>query len=70
MLVEEKHKILIFSSSTKMLDIIEKVLKLKKINFNRLDGQIRSNIKRDQIVENFNKDMNIQVMLLTVQGKF
>lgn len=67
-LIKEKHKILIFSSSTKMLDIIEKVLKLNKIIFTRLDGQISSNSKREKIIDSFNKDLNIQVMILTVQG--
>lgn len=66
-LVDEKHKILLFSSSTKMLDIIEKVMKINKINFCRLDGQVTSNDKREQIVKNFKRNSNLSVMILTIQ---
>ena len=62
-----KVKILLFSPSTKMLDIIEKVLDMNKIRFSRLDGQVKSNDQREQIVQRFRKDPSIPLMLLTVQ---
>ena len=67
MLINEKHKVLLFSTSTKMLDIIEKVLRLNRINFCRLDGQVLSNSKREQIVNRFRTDSSLQLMILTVQ---
>ena len=67
LLVEEKRKILIFSDSTKMLDMIEKVLKLNKMRFCRLDGQIRSNEQREEIVRRFQTDASLPIMLLTIQ---
>ena len=66
LLVEEQRKILIFSDSTKMLDMIEKVLKLAKLRFCRLDGQIKSNEDREEIVRRFQCD-STPIMLLTIQ---
>lgn len=66
-LIADKHKVLLFSSSTKMLDIIEKVLNMNKIMFARLDGRITSNEKREQIVKRFRRESSLQLMLLTVQ---
>lgn len=66
-LIGEQRKILIFSDSTKMLDMIEKVLKLNKWRYCRLDGQIKSNEKREEIVRRFQTDASLPIMLLTIQ---
>lgn len=66
-LIEDKQKILLFSTSTKFLDIIEKLLDKNKIRFCRLDGKITSNDQREQIVQRFQRDKKLPLMLLTVQ---
>lgn len=66
-LIAEQRKILIFSDSTKMLDMIEKVLKLNRMRFCRLDGQVKSNEQRENIVSRFQTDPTLPIMLLTIQ---
>ena len=50
-----------------MLDMIEKVLKLNRMRFCRLDGQVKSNERREEIVKQFQTDRTLPIMLLTIQ---
>lgn len=61
------HRILIFSQSTKMLDIIQRVLtRIKGIR--RIDGKTKER-ERQQFVDEFNSERNgIQVMLLSTKA--
>eukprot|EP00559_Dactyliosolen_fragilissimus_P008537 CAMPEP_0184870294 /NCGR_PEP_ID=MMETSP0580-20130426/37009_1 /TAXON_ID=1118495 /ORGANISM="Dactyliosolen fragilissimus" /LENGTH=559 /DNA_ID=CAMNT_0027372299 /DNA_START=151 /DNA_END=1830 /DNA_ORIENTATION=+ len=64
-LCKSKHKCLIFSQSTKMLDIIEKVLPIK---MSRIDGSVKG-AERQKIVDTFNNDISdCHVMLLSTKA--
>lgn len=62
----EGHKTLVFSQSTLVLDIIEKVLRAHDFRLTRLDGSIRNLKVRDAVVADFQKGL-FDVMLLTTQ---
>lgn len=64
---QEKHKTLIFSRSTKILDIIQKVLGSKNFKMARIDGRVTKMSERDNIVCSFQKDPSYDVCLLTTQ---
>lgn len=64
---ENGHRILVFSLSTKMLDIIQKILENRSWNLARLDGRVKDMHKRDGIVRRFQKDETINACLLTSQ---
>lgn len=66
-LIENKHRILVFSQSKKMLDIIEIVLNHAKIALLRIDGDIPTAEERQVIMDRFNRDMRVSVCLLTSQ---
>jgi SNF2 family DNA or RNA helicase len=58
------HRVLVFSQSTRTLDILQKTLSGNNIEFDRIDGS--TNTKRRQlIVEDFNSNTRIKVMLLS-----
>lgn len=62
-----EHKILIFAQQKKSLDIIEKELfqkYMKSVTYLRLDGSVPLN-QRHSIIQNFNENPNINVLLLT-----
>lgn len=59
------HRVLIFSQSTRMLDIISNVINFT--NFDRIDGSTRGT-DRQIIVDNFNNDVGTQVMLLSTKA--
>src|SRR6478752_8678628 len=61
----EGHKVLVFSQFVKHLDIVKELLHSKKIPFAYLDGS--SNDRKDQ-VENFNKDPNLKVFLISIKA--
>jgi SNF2 family DNA or RNA helicase len=61
----EGHKLLVFSQFVKHLDIVRELLHSKKIPFAYLDGS--SNDRKDQ-VENFNKDPNLKVFLISIKA--
>lgn len=62
------HKTLIFSQSTMMLDIIQKVLAAKGVGMERIDGQTREK-DRQRLVDEFNSDdSEFQVMLLSTKA--
>jgi len=65
-LIEFEHRILIFSQSTKMLDIIEKVF--QQIKMGRIDGTTKER-DRQYIVDKFNQDESkITIMLLSTKA--
>ncbi|CAH9119542.1 unnamed protein product [Cuscuta europaea] len=50
-LLEQKHKVLIFSQWTKMLDIIEYYFSQKNLEVCRIDGNVKLDERRRQILE-------------------
>ena len=67
MWLEGGHKILLFSQTKMMLDIIEKMVKrMRGLNYRRMDGE--SAIKdRQDMVDEFNKNPGIHLFLLTTK---
>jgi superfamily II DNA/RNA helicase len=65
-LLKGKHKILVFSTSTKMLDIIQRVLLDINLSICRIDGSTKQK-DRGTVVDSFNNDETIQVMLLSTK---
>jgi SNF2 family DNA or RNA helicase len=64
-LVESKHKTVIFSQYTKMLNIIRNDLKQQRIPFEYLDGTSKN---RMGVVKRFNEDPNIPVFLVSLKA--
>jgi SWI/SNF-related matrix-associated actin-dependent regulator 1 of chromatin subfamily A len=63
----EKGKILLFSKSTKLLDLIEKtVLWTENYQYRRIDGRVETE-RRMQLVKEFNEDMNIFIFLISTK---
>lgn len=63
-----QHRVLIFCQQRQMLDIIEKDLlqrAMPSVTYARLDGSVASAEKRFAIVQRFNSDPSIDVLLLT-----
>ncbi|CAG8694833.1 14506_t:CDS:2, partial [Ambispora leptoticha] len=60
------HRVLLFSQSTEMLDILEKFVKSLRYKYRRLDGTTPIS-KRPFLVEEFNNDESIYVLLLTTK---
>lgn len=54
-LKETGHRVLIFSQMVRMLDILSEYLQLKRYAFQRLDGGIRSDIRK-QALDHFNAE--------------
>lgn len=62
------HRVLIFAQVKQMLDMIENDLFKKlmpTVSFMRLDGQMTDPIKRHELIQTFNQDPSIDVLLLT-----
>ncbi|HEY4831064.1 MAG TPA: DEAD/DEAH box helicase, partial [Waddliaceae bacterium] len=64
-LIEGKHKTVIFSQYTRMLQIIRKDLQSQGIRFEYLDGSTKNRIS---IVKKFNEDENIPVFLVSLKA--
>lgn len=63
---KEKHKVLLFSQSRQMLDILNQFVKRSGYSYLRMDGT--TNIQtRSSLVDKFNADENIFVFLLTTK---
>nr|CAG4717104.1 unnamed protein product [Naegleria fowleri] len=62
---EEGHRLLIFSSFTRMLDTIAILLNSLDLKFNRIDGSITSYKERTRLVDEFNSDEDIDCFLLS-----
>uniref|UniRef100_A0A7S1KSJ4 DNA excision repair protein ERCC-6 n=1 Tax=Percolomonas cosmopolitus TaxID=63605 RepID=A0A7S1KSJ4_9EUKA len=63
---EDKHRVLLFSQSVKMLDILEEYLEEKEYNFRRMDGTTQIQ-QRMSLIDEFNNDKGIFVFLLTTK---
>uniref|UniRef100_A0A915KJ94 DNA repair and recombination protein RAD54-like n=1 Tax=Romanomermis culicivorax TaxID=13658 RepID=A0A915KJ94_ROMCU len=63
---EQNHKVLLFSQSRKMLNILEVLLKDEKHTFLRMDGSTAMS-SRQIIVERYNNDEKIFCFLLTTR---
>lgn len=63
-LKREGHRTLVFSQSTRLLDIIQRILMSRNFKLARLDGNVRMK-DRDAIVDTFQNSSTIDVMLLT-----
>jgi len=66
-LIDEDHKIVLFSQFTKMLDIIEKWAKAEGIPTERIDGSVPAK-KRMDIVNNFQKTEKATLMLISLKA--
>jgi len=60
------HKVLIFSKTKILLNMIEWIMKDKFYSFRRLDGDVEIK-KRDNLCNEFNENPNIFCFLLTSQ---
>lgn len=65
--LEPDRKCVLFSEWTTMLDIIEPLLKKRKMQFVRLDGQVPQK-KRQKLVESFKQDPKITFFITTNAG--
>ncbi|KAI8898633.1 SNF2 family N-terminal domain-containing protein [Globomyces pollinis-pini] len=62
------HRVLIFAQVKQMLDMIQDDLFKKlmpSVTYMRLDGQMTDPIKRHELIQTFNQDPSIDVLLLT-----
>lgn len=64
-LMEGKHKTVIFSQYTRMLNIIKNDLQARGIRFEYLDGSSKNRLS---IVKKFNEDQNIPVFLVSLKA--
>eukprot|EP00792_Barthelona_sp_PAP020_P008612 TRINITY_DN3231_c3_g1_i1.p1 TRINITY_DN3231_c3_g1~~TRINITY_DN3231_c3_g1_i1.p1 ORF type:complete len:760 (+),score=223.13 TRINITY_DN3231_c3_g1_i1:35-2281(+) len=64
---DTQRKILVFSQSTKVLDIIEIVFQQKEILYLRFDGSTPT-MKRQQLIDQFNNSDNYKVFLLSTKA--
>lgn len=63
--LEGGHKIIIFSQFIKMLDIIEKTIQKKKIQYLKLIGETKY---RNEMVKKFNETENIKIFLISLKA--
>ncbi|GJD11298.1 Transcription regulatory protein SNF2 [Galdieria sulphuraria] len=62
------HRVLVFNQMTRVIDLQERLLRFRGINFLRLDGSTKSEMRRN-IVEEFNRSDTIyHVLLLTTRA--
>ncbi|XP_041855810.1 DNA excision repair protein ERCC-6-like 2 isoform X3 [Melanotaenia boesemani] len=65
--LQKKNKVLIFSLSTKLLDVLESYCMAEGLDFSRLDGSTKSK-DRVQIVKNFNSSSHINLCLVSTMA--
>ena len=63
--IDSGHKVLLFSQFTSMLQLLIKEVEALGIKFEYLDGSTRN---RQQRIDNFNNDPNIQLFLLSLKA--
>ena len=66
-LIQEDHRILIFSQWTRCLDLIEHLMSHLNIDFMRLDGQT-SVSERQNLIDQFTNNTNYKVFLLSTRA--
>jgi SNF2 family DNA or RNA helicase len=64
-LIEGKHKTVIFSQYTRMLQIMKKDFEMKGIRFSYLDGSSKNRL---EIAKQFNEDESISVFLVSLKA--
>ncbi len=64
-IVSEKHKVLVFSSFVKNLEIIEKQLIEKNINFSKLTGKT---VNREEAINKFTKNEKCRIFLISLKA--
>ena len=64
-LIEGKHKTVIFSQYTRMLNIMREDLQKQGIRFEYLDGSSKNRLR---IVKKFNEDQNIPIFLVSLKA--
>ena len=64
-ITDENHKVLVFSSFVKDLELIEEVLKIRRIKYSKLTG---STTNRKSVVDNFENDENCKVFLISLKA--
>eukprot|EP00667_Euglena_gracilis_P015104 EG_transcript_15685 len=67
LLHRQGHRLLVFSHSLKMLNIIQLWLRCLNFRFSRIDGTVKGAAERQHIVDRFNSDPSIFCCLLTTQ---
>ena len=65
--INSGHRILLFSTYTSMLSIIEKYLEKKNIKYLKLTGQTKVT-ERVDLVNQFNEDKNIKIFLISLKA--
>lgn len=63
--IEEDHKVLVFSQFVKMLDLMQTHLEKEGIKYERLTG---STLNRDERVKNFKENNDIKVFLISLKA--
>ncbi|KAL7574811.1 hypothetical protein ACA910_010655 [Epithemia clementina (nom. ined.)] len=64
----DHHRVLVFSHSTKMLSVIERVLRKQKVSLLRIDGSTKEQ-DRQRYVDDFNRDNStVELMLLSTKA--
>ncbi|TLX70245.1 DEAD/DEAH box helicase [Labilibacter sediminis] len=64
-IINENHKVLIFSSFVKDLELIEDVLKERKLKYSKLTG---STTNREEVVDKFEKNEDCKVFLISLKA--
>ncbi len=65
--IKEKHKILLFSQFTSVLDSIKKVLESEGIEYFYLDGSTKAS-ERVQLVNEFNESDKVKIFLISLKA--
>ena len=63
--IEEDHKVLVFSQFVKMLDLMQAHLEKEGIKYERLTG---STLNRDKHVKNFKENDDVKVFLISLKA--
>ncbi len=64
-IVQEKHKVLVFSSFVKDLELIEEVLLKRKITYSKLTGKTKN---RQEVVDHFEKTDDCRIFLISLKA--
>ncbi|XP_047448749.1 DNA excision repair protein ERCC-6-like 2 isoform X2 [Mugil cephalus] len=65
--LQKRHKVLVFSLSTKLLDVLESYCMAEGLDFSRLDGSTKSK-ERLQIVKDFNSSSHVNLCLVSTMA--
>nr|WP_240739449.1 C-terminal helicase domain-containing protein [Marinitoga lauensis] len=63
--LEEKHKIVVFSQFVKMIKIMEEWLKTENIQYQKITGQTK---KRVEFINEFNNNEKIKILLVSLKA--